>query len=224
MLVFSTEDPEKKYRLQVHRFVEGFSEPPTGFLAPEELTHLSEMSSEKRRAEFLQSRFVLKTELAKLTGTPPEQIHFSTVGEGKPVLAESPKTWDFNLSHSGDFFAVAFSDQGQVGVDIEKIRAPHQLPQIAARFFSPTEVLLIQGEQSPQRQIEIFSRFWSGKEALVKCVGGGVFRHVHEVLIDVSTWNIKKLPSEFGSLTQWDLHFFDNVPGYVCSLAFKEGL
>lgn len=223
MLVFVAEDPAKRFQLQVHKFVENFSKQPEDFLTPAELEHLAAMDSQKRRSEFVQSRFVLKTELSKIIGTVPSQIEFITVGEGKPQLSNFLGRMDFNLSHSGDFFAVVFSEQGQVGVDIEKIRKPHQLRVLARRFFSQQEVELIEAEEGSAKQAEIFTRLWSGKEALVKCVGGGVFRHVHEVLIDEKNWCVKRLPAEFGELKNWELNYYKNIPEYICSVAFKAG-
>lgn len=221
MLVFETADHQDRFSLQVHKFIESFHEPAESFLSIEELEYIAQITSEKRRAEYLQSRYTLKMILAKRLGQPPSQIHFQKVSEGKPVLAMSNPSLDFNLSHSHDYFVIAISEKGQVGVDIEMIRPPHRLEQVATRFFSAAEADLIKQESNPAKQTEIFAKFWSGKEALVKAVGGGVFKHVHEVAIDENTWKIKRLPVEFGSLSQWQLHFYNAVEGYTCSLAFK---
>jgi 4'-phosphopantetheinyl transferase len=154
-------------------------------------------------------------------GLDPSVIQFKRVGEGKPVLKNPTVHLDFNLSHSHDYFAIALTSKGEVGVDIEQIRPPQHLTQIAERFFSAPEVDLIKQEADPAKQTQIFAKFWSGKEALVKTVGGGVFKNVHEVLVDETSWKIKRLPLEFGSLSDWNLQFFEAVPGYTCSVAFK---
>lgn len=221
MLVFEIGNSQQGFLLQVHQFLESFNEPLEHFLSAEELRYGSEITSEKRRLEYLQSRFTLKSLLAKYVGLTPEVIEFKKIGEGKPVLMNPTVHLDFNLSHSHDYFAIALSEKGQVGVDIEKVRPAQNLAKIAERFFSPAETQLIQNEKDGIKQTEIFAKFWSGKEALVKAVGGGVFKNVHEVLIDETNWKIKKLPLEFGSLADWDLQFFDPVPGYTCSVALK---
>jgi 4'-phosphopantetheinyl transferase len=219
MLIFETRDLQDKYLLQIHQFAADFREAPESFLSVGELTYFRQLTSEKRKHEYLQSRFALKTLLTKYVSKPLSEIQFDKIGEGKPVLTGAKV--DFNLSHSGEYFAIALSEKGQVGVDIEKVRAPHHLAQIATKFFSAAETSLIENATDPQKQVEIFSKFWSGKEALIKAEGGGVFKNVHEVLIDSQTWQIQKLPASFGSLSQWQLEFFTQVEGYICSLAFK---
>jgi 4'-phosphopantetheinyl transferase len=222
MLIFEDRDSQNNYLLQIHKFVEGFHQTPESFLSELELRYFHQITNEKRKTEYLQSRFTLKEWLSQRTSLLPKDIHFQNVGEGKPVLTTSSVKLDFNLSHSGEFFALAFSEKGQVGVDIEKIRAPQHLAQIAKKFFSAKEVLLIENEQNLQRQSEIFSKFWSGKEALIKAVGGGVFKNVHEVEIDSQSWCVKRLPQDFGNLSHWQLRFFENIEGYTCSVAFKS--
>lgn len=221
MLVFETGDSKQNYLLQVHQFVSDFHEPVESFLNSDEISYLATVTNDKRRLEYLQSRHALKSLLAKYMGLAPHVIQFIKIGEGKPVLMNPTVHLDFNLSHSHDYFAIAISEKGQVGVDIEKVRAPQHLPQIAERFFSVAETDLIKQESDPKKQTEIFARFWSGKEALIKAVGGGVFKNVHEVLVDETNWKIKRLPLEFGSLSDWDLQFFNAVPGYTCSVALK---
>lgn len=224
MLAFETGDSQQKYLLQVHQFVTDFNEPVESFLNPEEIAYLDTLTNEKRKNEYVQTRFVLKNLLAKYMGLAPNVIQFKKVGEGKPVLMNPTVHLDFNLSHSADYFAIALSEKGEVGVDIEQIRKPQHLTQIAEKFFSPPETDLIKQETDPAKQTEIFAKFWSGKEALVKAVGGGVFKNVHEVLVDETNWKIKRLPLEFGSLSDWDLQFFEAVPGYTCSVAFKTSV
>jgi len=222
MLVFESGALEQDFILQVHQFEKEFSEPAATFLNSEELAYYETLTSDKRKIEYLQSRFALKNLLSAQMRLAPNVIQFKKVGEGKPVLMNPTVHLDFNLSHSHDYFAIALSSKGEVGVDIEQIRPPHRLTQIAERFFSPAETDLIQQESDPAKQSEIFAKFWSGKEALVKTVAGGVFKNVHQVLIDEITWKIKKLPLEFGNLSDWNLKFFDAVAGYTCSVAFKS--
>ncbi|HEY8270364.1 MAG TPA: hypothetical protein VIG33_05705, partial [Pseudobdellovibrionaceae bacterium] len=65
MLIFETRDPQERYHLQVHRFIEGFHEAPDSFLSEEELQYFHHITNDKRKSEYLQSRFVLKSWLSK---------------------------------------------------------------------------------------------------------------------------------------------------------------
>ena len=54
--------------------------------------------------------------------------------DGKPFLPGLPDI-HFNLSHSGDYIACAFSDQ-EVGLDLQEHSRPHtSIVRIAKRFF-----------------------------------------------------------------------------------------
>ena len=111
----------------------------------------------------------------------------------------------------------------ELGMDIEKKRPPQHLAQIAAKFFSAGEAAQIEAAPNEQAQAEVFSRFWSGKEALIKAVGGGVFKNIHEVRIAAPSWKIQQLPAQFGDLSRWRLDFYEEADGYICSVAFKSG-
>lgn len=220
MLIFESHGPQNKYLLQIHKFVADFHEAPESFLSPAELLYFHQLTNDKRKTEYSQSRFALKSLLRQKTSLALVDIQFDKIGEGKPVL--SGTKIDFNLSHSGECFALALSEKGQIGVDIEKKHTPQHLTRIAAKFFSPSETALIAQEPNSRKQAEVFSKFWSGKEALIKAVGGGVFKNVHEVTIDSHSWQIQRLPASFGGLSQWQLDFFENIEGYICSVAFKN--
>lgn len=221
MLVFETQDSVQNYKLQIHQFDMEFNTPPQSFLSPEELDYLPHLHHAKRQNEYLQSRFALKTLISAKIGLPPPEIQFEKMGQGKPFLPSLAGKLDFNLSHSDGFFALALSEKGHVGVDIEKIRLPSHFHQIARKFFSKQEIDWILNSNDPQIQAHIFTKLWSGKEAVIKTLGGGVFKNVHEIQLDPQSWQLQNLPEEFHLSSEWKLHFYQEIQGFVCSLAFK---
>ena len=78
---------------------------------------------------------------------------------GKPLPIAN---WYFNVSHSGQYWAMALSDEGEVGVDIERRR--DMRPQMARRILMRDEDAL-EGE---------LLRSWVLKEAYVKMLGDGL--------------------------------------------------
>jgi hypothetical protein len=90
----------------------------------------------------------------RLRGQALELARLSFPQDGKPILDGGP--W-FSLSHSGSRVAVALSDRGDLGIDLEEFSAAR--PDCAAL----------------QR--------WTATEAALKAVGLGV-RHAREVRID----------------------------------------
>jgi 4'-phosphopantetheinyl transferase len=93
---------------------------------------------------------------------------FQTDRYGKPYLAGFP-TFQYNLSHTRNAIAVAFSEHS-VGVDIEKVKRCNL--DIAKRFFCQKELAYI---QSNIKCIESrFYQIWTKKEAYVKWIGKGL--------------------------------------------------
>lgn len=93
---------------------------------------------------------------------------------GKPYIKEN-NSFHFNLSHSGNWVAIAYGDT-EVGIDIEKIRMDSGKEEIARRYFTPDEQAYVFGanEFAPQRFFEI----WTGKESYLKYLGTGLGKNL----------------------------------------------
>lgn len=89
---------------------------------------------------------------------------------GKPYLADMPQI-HFNLSHSGDYAAAAFSSR-EVGIDIECERKNGR--KIAARFFAEEEIRNMQYCKSKEEEDQLFLRYWTLKESFLKVTGYGM--------------------------------------------------
>ena len=88
----------------------------------------------------------------------------------------------FNISHSGDYIAVAIGDS-PVGIDVETKTDPDL--KITERFYSEEEQRVVRTAEDPEKE---FRRLWTRKEAYVKCTGTGIYDSVAEIpsLEDVS--------------------------------------
>ncbi len=102
--------------------------------------------------------------MAVVSQRGPADFAYRYGRQGKPVFAdlELPQ---FNLSHSGDFVALALSHT-QCGVDLQKMESSRDVTPLADRFFSPEEAEAVRQEGE-----ETFFRLWTRKEALAKCAG-----------------------------------------------------
>ena len=80
---------------------------------------------------------------------------------GKPYLENGPY---FNLSHSGEYIALAVSKSRIVGVDIEQIDEN----KVDAIKFSSLK------EEKNVNDLETLFRIWSNKESLIKCLDAGI--------------------------------------------------
>lgn len=123
-------------------------------LSKKEVEKVKNISSEKRKLEFLASRVLLQMLL-------PESPKIIYTPNGKPFLKNSTKK--ISISHSADFVAIFISEY-EIGIDIE--RTNRNTDRIATRFLHITELKFIEKLDNPQ-----FARilYWSAKEAIYKC-------------------------------------------------------
>ena len=94
---------------------------------------------------------------------------------GKPFLAHHPEV-HFNLSHCKNGIAVVV-DFSPVGIDIESFRKSNIA--LVRRTMNPSEAEWIRSSSDP---IEVFTQFWTKKEAVVKLRGTGIINDLYHVL------------------------------------------
>jgi 4'-phosphopantetheinyl transferase len=94
---------------------------------------------------------------------------------GKPFLTHY-RDVHFNLSHCKNGIAVVV-DFSPVGIDIESFRKDNIA--LVSRTMNPTEAEWIYSSSDP---VEIFTQFWTQKEAVVKLRGTGIIDDLHHVL------------------------------------------
>ena len=85
---------------------------------------------------------------------------------GKPYFPDAPQL-HFSISHSGEHWLCAFSDE-PVGLDVQQHRAC-QMQALARRFFVPAEQQFL--EQSGYAP---FFDLWCAKESYLKYTGEGL--------------------------------------------------
>lgn len=119
------------------------------------------------RARFLVAHALKRQVLGGLLGRPGASLRFAALEHGKPVLADADL--NFNLSHGGDWIALAVTAHAPVGVDVEQItRNPGDLP--ADFVFHPGDDMAAAGDTATDR----FLAAWTLKEAMAKSAGQGL--------------------------------------------------
>ena len=114
------------------------------------------INSDKRKLEFLGTRWLLKILLEK-------EINVQYTADGKPYL--NNESYHISLSHSGKWMAVMIHPTKHVGIDIEC--PTDKIQKVYKRFLSETE----QAELSDGKNIKQLQIAWSAKEALYKIIG-----------------------------------------------------
>jgi 4'-phosphopantetheinyl transferase len=164
---------------------------------------------------FIAARGTLRELLGQYLGRAPEEIELQTNKWGKPALKESGgEPIHFNLSHSHGMAVYVFSQEGEAGIDIEKIRPELDAEEIAKRYFSENEIRELQSLRLELRT-EGFFLCWTRKEAYVKARGEGLG-------IPLRSFEVSLTPGEPAILrsddtAKWNLLSLLPFPGFVAA-------
>lgn len=155
-------------------------------LSPAELTRAQTFKHNPQH--FLATRALMRNVLSHYTGIPSASLEFDRKEHGKPYLANAPSPIYFNLSHSGNFAALAVSTLGEMGIDIETIR-PRNFLAIAERYFHSDELTQLLATPETE-QAQLFFKLWTLKEAFFKATGGGIASGLDKAVFDLNNKHI----------------------------------
>ena len=151
--------------------------------------------------------------LEKEYGISSDELQIKEGEKGKP---ETDKVF-FNISHSGDYIALAVSD-GRVGVDIEYKNDPEG--RIARRFFTTEEQGYIggSGEADAERR---FRRIWTMKESCIKLTGAGLAIPLKSIPVDPDrcTADMSGFPEYGVNIVYFSCHDFMGEDGKEYAVA-----
>lgn len=169
--------------------------------------------ADKQRS--LMGNLIVRQFYAKTLNLNPMKIEFDYNEHEKPSLKNHPKA-HFNISHSGDYVVVAFSDC-PVGVDIEKNKGNRL--KVAKRFFTREELDDLNAFPEEQKQIDYFYTLWTLKESYMKALGNGIS-------MSLSSFSFKKFYTDYRlSYSAEDMGYqfttYKVHPDYVCHLCSK---
>ncbi len=192
-------------------------------LAPDEQARAHRFRFEGDKHTFVTTRGILRTLLGRYVDLPPQEIQFTYSAHGKPALSPTPSTMNcqFNVSHTHGVALFAFCQDASVGVDVERIRPLPDAPQIASRFFSPTENQSFLALPAAQRN-KAFFNCWTRKEAFIKAVGEGLSYPLDAFNVTLEPGQPARFLQIRGSAAQaanWSLFAFSPAPGYVGATA-----
>jgi len=146
----------------------------------EELLSLDELKRANRFAHkhlrdlYVIARGYLRRVLSTWVSVDPKEIKFRYSPYGKPEI-EHPQypQVQFNLSHSGDFFAIAISNSFPVGIDIEFCCPKISVDEIALQIMTSTEYTYFSSLNDSSARRRRFFNTWTAKESFVKAIGTG---------------------------------------------------
>src|SRR5579863_4068971 len=191
-------------------------------LSDEEVTRAERFYFEKGRHGYIVAHGILRILLGRYLTVDPRQLRFQTNAYGKPSVEQPAHgtRLHFNLSHSHELAAYAFTRVGEVGIDIEYTRTHVEYEELAKHSFSPYESAALHDLPESMKQ-EAFFNCWTRKEAYIKARGMGLSLPLH--LFDVSL-----KPGEPAALlasredaremAHWTMHALAPGPDYAGAL------
>ena len=128
-----------------------------------------------RRMAFIAGRAALRVVVSDLIGVPPTSIPIMTSARGRPFMGDAAAGISFNVSYAADIIAIAVSDSGDVGIDVELGSRLVPAEVVNAVCCLPEREALSELDSWRERG-EALVRLWTGKESILKATGEGLQR------------------------------------------------
>ncbi len=194
------------------------------YLSPEERHRSATIQHALTQRNFVVGRGCLRHLLGRHLGQGPASLRFTYGPQGKPSLESDNSRLKFNLSHSGDYVAIAIADVN-LGIDLERIRALNSLPALCERCLTPREQIRVLTLPKPQATLQFF-RYWTVKEAYVKGVGLGLSQPMGEIEVHLDQRSLFQYPQPLGQgsgmLSGWQVWQWQVELDYMAALAYPR--
>lgn len=141
----------------------------TKYLSASEKHKASKYFQFKDRNRYVITRVLLKSILSKFSNKAIDAIEIDIDKNKKPFLVNHPSI-HFNISHSNDYSVIVVSDT-ELGIDIEHINPVFDYKEIIPTIFNSQEIESVLTSTSSK---DLFFKYWTRKEAIVKCIGKGI--------------------------------------------------
>jgi 4'-phosphopantetheinyl transferase len=186
--------------------------------------------SERFRFETISMRYIkrhylLRVLLGRYLGTEFYEQEFHRNEQGKPSLKNEKgcNSIYFNLSHSENMCIFAFTKEGEVGVDVEKIYNLSDMVGIVERCFSLLENKKFRLLPEHSRKKTFFT-CWTRKEALLKALGVGLSFPANQVDVLAGEDEASRIfitTKNQNSEAEWTLQDINILDGFASALALE---
>lgn len=141
-------------------------------LSPAERDQYAALGRNRRRRQYLASRWLIRRHLAAELDADPRALDIVHRPGRPPSCTATPRR--LGLSHSGPACLSLLGETGPTGCDIEAIRERRFAPQrLAELYFDPAESRALHATP-PGDRLADFYRLWTLKEACLKARGLGL--------------------------------------------------
>ncbi|CAM4057848.1 4'-phosphopantetheinyl transferase family protein [Bacillus manliponensis] len=143
-------------------------------LSENELLKAKRFLDQKAKETFIICRGTLRLLLSCYLQRDPKEIELHYNSYGKPFIAPSQNKdgLNFNISHSQNMGAFAFSKDRIIGVDIEEINPTINIDELSSIIMNEIELEWFRTLQQSEK-VHAFYHLWTQKEAILKAQGTG---------------------------------------------------
>lgn len=195
-------------------------------LDQQERERLQRLRGEKLQHAFIASHTALRGVLGAQLGIAPQAVQMTIDPLGKPALAPAHGTSapHFNLSHSGDWAAIAVTRQGPVGIDIEPLADAALRTQGLGDTLGLRERRTLARCPAALHPLALL-RLWVRKEALLKATGCGITRGLQQVQVSLGARaRLQHCTHPRVTAGDWSLTALDRPDAWVAALAVRGPL
>ena len=178
-------------------------------LSEDEISKVSSYKFEKDKFTYILRRGLLRKILSTYIGRPPNELLFDYNQNGKPYL--NNKELYFNISYSENNFSVAISPCCEIGIDIAVYQEINDIKGIIKLVCNKYEINALKNEIN-NNIVDLFLRYWTGKEAYLKNIGAGLSIDPRRIQIDFQSRFYKSnklmfdgIETEGYSLRSWEI-------------------
>ncbi len=183
-----------------------------GWPSPQETARAERFRFDRDRQRYIAARLLLRGVLSEYTSVDPQAWQFALAANGKPQLAEGQygHGLHFNLSHSGDFVAVAIS-RSNLGMDAEQIVTPAPV-SVVRDCFTPAEQQAFASISRDDLDLAFFAQ-WTLKEAHLKATGEGLRVPLSTIEFQLGSREPRPIGAHGTGWTYWQRSIGPLTPG-----------
>ena len=178
-------------------------------LSPDERERAARFVFPRDRLMFVAAHDLLRRTLSDYADVPPEAWEFTQASSGKPLLSARHRGINigFNLAHTRGLVACVVCRNTDVGIDVERLDRKIRALDLAARYFSPTEVVALQACTEHERHFR-FIELWTLKESYVKAIGEGLSHPLHTFSFGFDGSSALRFDPPMGDQPRWQFELF----------------
>lgn len=198
-------------------------EPFYHILSEDEKEKTNSYQFRQHQTKYIITHGILRMLLAFYSNSDPEKLQYIYSSYGKPHLWNNPEI-TFNISYSNEIGIFAFGFRQPIGIDIEYIRPMPDLQPMTDLLLSEAEKKHITNS-SDLSGLNLFYKFWTRKEALVKAAGIGLSYPVRQISVSLEKEEVVEIPNvctEKSGEGKWFVYELQNLKPYEGVLATKN--